>query len=255
MVMGIQREIPAPCTGTHSPTDPDYAQFSNRTQTSIQANWTANGNPSGTDYYCENVTNGTNSGWITGTSWNSTGLACGTRYEFRVMARNGDNVNTTWTALDDTSTTCLQEDCLNFNPKDVYIVQEGSQWLLTDGIGRMLMFPNQEEAIQGRETIQYYGMNSQCFIGRPDPSMEYWLVNGSAPSGSLSGEDCINFDPTKVYIVQEGSQWLLTDGSMRMLTFPNQEEAIQGLETIQYYGFSYQCFIGRPDSSMRYWRR
>ncbi len=83
---------------------PAYAQFSNQTMTSIQANWIANGNPSGTEYYCENMTAGTNSGWITATSWNSANLTCGTRYQFRVKARNGNNVETTWTALDDTST-------------------------------------------------------------------------------------------------------------------------------------------------------
>jgi hypothetical protein len=87
---------------------PGYAQFSNQTQTSIRANWTANGNPSGTQYYCENVTRGTNSGWITATSWTSSGLNCGTRYQFRVRARNGDSVVTGWQALDDTSTAaCL----------------------------------------------------------------------------------------------------------------------------------------------------
>ncbi|XPS87497.1 hypothetical protein Dvar_55150 [Desulfosarcina variabilis str. Montpellier] len=79
---------------------PGYAQFSNVTQTSIRANWTANGNPSGTQYYCENMDNGTNSGWITNTYWASTGLDCGASYEFRVRARNGNNVVTGWRYLD-----------------------------------------------------------------------------------------------------------------------------------------------------------
>jgi autotransporter-associated beta strand protein len=40
-------------------------------------------------YYFENITAGTNSSWITNTSWQSTGLASGTSYDFRVKARDG----------------------------------------------------------------------------------------------------------------------------------------------------------------------
>ncbi len=83
---------------------PGAAAFSNVTQESIQANWTANGNPAGTEYYCENTTAGTNSGWITDTAWNSTGLNCNTSYDFRVKARNSDLVETAWVSLGSRST-------------------------------------------------------------------------------------------------------------------------------------------------------
>ena len=78
--------------------------FSDITQTSIRANWTANGNPAGTQYYCQNTTAGTNSGWTTNTSWNSMGLSAGTTYAFRVKARNGDGVETGWRSLGSATT-------------------------------------------------------------------------------------------------------------------------------------------------------
>ena len=78
---------------------PGNASFSNVTQNSIGANWLANGNRSGTEYYCENTTQGTNSGWTTKTYWDSTGLTPGTSYAFRVKARNGDSIETGWTDL------------------------------------------------------------------------------------------------------------------------------------------------------------
>jgi hypothetical protein len=84
---------------------PGYAQFSNQTQTSIQANWTANGNPGTTEYQCHNITTDEYSGWTTHTYWVDEGLTCNSRYAFEVRARNGDNVGTTWRALDDTGTT------------------------------------------------------------------------------------------------------------------------------------------------------
>jgi YD repeat-containing protein len=78
---------------------PGSASFSNVTETSIRANWTGNGNRLGTEYFCENTTKGTNSGWTSNTYWDSTGLACGTPYSFRVKARNGDGIETGWTFL------------------------------------------------------------------------------------------------------------------------------------------------------------
>ena len=77
---------------------PGKAPFSDVTRTSIRANWTTS-NPSGTQYFCQNVTTGANSGWITDTSWNSDNLTCGLSYSFRVKARNQDGFETGWTSL------------------------------------------------------------------------------------------------------------------------------------------------------------
>jgi Subtilase family len=78
---------------------PGAAAFTNITQTSIQANWTSNGNPAGTQYFCENTTTGQNSGWITATFWNNTGLSSDSTYAYHVKARNGDLVESGWTNL------------------------------------------------------------------------------------------------------------------------------------------------------------
>lgn len=83
---------------------PGTAAFSDITQTSIRANWTANGNRAGTQYYCENTTAGTGSGWTTATNWNSTGLSCGQSYMFRVRARNAEGTATDWVSLGSQST-------------------------------------------------------------------------------------------------------------------------------------------------------
>ncbi|MCX6723959.1 MAG: hypothetical protein NT155_02150 [Candidatus Staskawiczbacteria bacterium] len=74
------------------------------TSAQITANWSANGNPTGTEFYIENMINSTNSGWITGTSWTSSNLACGTNYSFRVRARNADHTNSDYSATVDKTT-------------------------------------------------------------------------------------------------------------------------------------------------------
>ena len=89
---------------------PGTAAFSNITQTSIRANWTANGNPAGTEYYCGNTTQGTGSGWTTSASWTSSGLSCGQSYTFRVRARNTDGIATDWVSLGSRSTLPCDDD-------------------------------------------------------------------------------------------------------------------------------------------------
>jgi hypothetical protein len=80
---------------------PGMAAFSDITESSITANWKANGNPGGcnTEYFCENTTKGTSSGWIVETSWTETGLHCSTAYTYRVKARNALGRETAWTNL------------------------------------------------------------------------------------------------------------------------------------------------------------
>lgn len=148
------------------------------------------------------------------------------------------------------------EDCISFDPDTLTIEQEGSQWLLTDGRSRMKLFEDRDEAERAVEIIQHYGMNDQCFIGRPDSSLEYWLVDGRAPTGSMPGEDCVGFDPTNLEVRQRSSDlWLLVDGDHSLYSFPNEAEAQQARTIIQEHQFDRACFVGRPDASMTYLRR
>jgi hypothetical protein len=83
---------------------PATAAFAGITAASIQVQWSANANPVGTLYLCENTTAGVNSGWTADIAWYNTGLSPNTVYSYRVKARNGDGVETAWTALGTQST-------------------------------------------------------------------------------------------------------------------------------------------------------
>lgn len=67
-----------------------------QTATSITLSWNANSNANGTEYYIENTTANTNSGLITTNNWTSSGLTCNTNYTFKVKAKNGADVDTSW---------------------------------------------------------------------------------------------------------------------------------------------------------------
>ena len=90
---------------------PIVSSFSAINLTSIRANWSSNGNPTGTNYYFENTTKGTNSGWTSNAYWVSAGLACGSSCSFRFKARNADGFETSWTSLVSQNTLdCPNED-------------------------------------------------------------------------------------------------------------------------------------------------
>jgi hypothetical protein len=62
----------------------------------VNLSWSANGNPDGTEYYAENLSEDHNSGWVTSTSASITGLSCGVSYSFQVKAKNADGVETSY---------------------------------------------------------------------------------------------------------------------------------------------------------------
>ncbi|OGR95845.1 MAG: hypothetical protein A2V88_13180, partial [Elusimicrobia bacterium RBG_16_66_12] len=92
------------------PNTPGGGTLTSISSGSVVANWTANGNPGGTNYYAERATdadftqNVTNSGWTTALSFNFS-TTPNTRYWFRVKARNVSLVESLWnTAFGDART-------------------------------------------------------------------------------------------------------------------------------------------------------
>jgi len=113
----------------------------------------------------------------------------------------------------------------------------------------------ESEARQALKIIKHYKMNSQCFVGRPGPSLEYYLVNGKAPVGAMPGEDAVPFDPNNAQVTNIGGRWKIVDGTHWILDFAEKKvEADTALKIIKKYKFSYICFVGRPGASMTYFR-
>ncbi|MEL6926014.1 MAG: hypothetical protein AAFO94_18375 [Bacteroidota bacterium] len=151
---------------------------------------------------------------------------------------------------------CGTEDCIPFNTHKLRYVQEGSQYLITDGYSRMLMAPNVTEARKIVNVLQYYGLNRSCFVGRPGASFFYYTKNGQSPVGAMPGEDCVSFDPNTAEVKQINGTWKIVDGSHWMFDFGrSKEEAEQTLCLIKKYGFTKSCFVGRPGPSLQYMRK
>jgi hypothetical protein len=151
----------------------------------------------------------------------------------------------------------VHEDCISFNPNTAAVRRIDGSWKIVDGSHWLFDFGSkQSEARQALRIIKHYGMNQSCFVGRPNPSFEYMLVSGNAPSGSLSGEDCVSFNPNTISVRRIDGSWKIVDGSHWLFDFGSkQSEARQAFTIIKHYGFNRSCFVGRPHASFKYLRR
>jgi uncharacterized protein YkwD len=150
----------------------------------------------------------------------------------------------------------FSEDCISFDVDRAQIRRYSASWKLVVGTLWLRDFGESEaEARKALEVIKHYGLNKQCFVGRPNPSLEYYLADGRAPAGPLAGEDCIGFNPAGLEIKKSGGRWKIAQGNNWLLDFgSSRSEAEKALAVIQAYGFTNLCYVGRPDPSFTYLR-
>jgi hypothetical protein len=148
------------------------------------------------------------------------------------------------------------EDCVGLDPRTTHAAQVQGRWKLVDGSHLLLDFgTNETEARRAEQVVKRYAFEKHCFVGRPNPSFDYWLVDGHSASGGLAGEDCLGFNPANVSVSSAGGIWRMVDGGHAMFAFPNQAEAEKAVQIVKHYNFNQSCFVGRPDPSMSYQRR
>lgn len=151
----------------------------------------------------------------------------------------------------------LDEDCAGFSNADLRVVNVGGRWKIAEGSHWVADFgANRANADRGLEIIRRYGFASQCFVGRPNPGMTYWLRgNHTVPGGApLAGEDCLTVNPANVRARNVGGAWKVTEGDNWLLDFgSNRASAEQAAQVIQTYNLNRQCFVARPNPPMSYW--
>jgi hypothetical protein len=148
----------------------------------------------------------------------------------------------------------VAEDCVSFNPAAASVENVQNNWSIVDGGHGVFSFgSNQAEARQTLAILKNYGMNQSCFVGRPQPSFQYTLVSGRAPAGSMTGEDCLSFNPATATVSFIQNDWKIVDGNHAMFSFGSREtEARQTLAIIKKHNFNSSCFVGRPNPSFTY---
>lgn len=151
----------------------------------------------------------------------------------------------------------FNEDCLPLDPDAVSVGNRNGSWKLVQGSRWLLdAGANKAEMDAAKALVQHYGLDKHCFVGRPDPSLSYWLVGDAAPEGAFPGEDCVSINPNNLTVRDSGSRFtIVSNGNHFAFTAPTKAEAEDVIAVIKYYGFTRSCFVGRPDPSMSYLRK
>ena len=156
-------------------------------------------------------------------------------------------------------------DELPYTPENLYILYEGAKgWLLTDGISRMKMFDNKEDARNGLRVARRHRRHG--FVGRDNPRSnridyitEYWAGHSGLPYESLTKVDCIPYNPNNVIAEDlDAKGWRIKDGNHWMLLAHDLNDALAILRVVERH--TKMCFIGRDNQRpnrknyiMTYW--
>lgn len=147
-------------------------------------------------------------------------------------------------------------DIIPFNPAKAEVKKLEGQWKVVDGDTWLVGFPEKEQAELALKIMRHYGMNQQAWVGKPGQLASYYLADGKAPAGPCEGEDAIAFDPAKIELKQADGTWKIVDGEHYLLDFgQNQAAGKEMMEIIAKHGFTYVCYVGRPNAGMTYLRR
>jgi murein DD-endopeptidase MepM/ murein hydrolase activator NlpD len=148
------------------------------------------------------------------------------------------------------------EDCISFNAATVTIRKSANVWQVIGGVSALFSAPRESEARRIVSTLQHYGANRVCYVGRPQPSFEYLLTADGSPVGTFSREDCLSFNSSDIELIKlDDGTYQLVEGSHQMFQFPDLLEAANAYSRIMKYRFRQTCFVGRPGPSLRYQRR
>jgi hypothetical protein len=159
----------------------------------------------------------------------------------------------------------ITRDEIAYNPRTLRIIDEGARgWLLTDGVSRMKMLNNKEDARNAMLVARRY--TRQGFVGRDNPRQnridyitEYWAGSSSLPYEPLTNVDAIPYNPTKVVAEDiDADGWRLKEGNHWMLLADDLNDALAILRVVER--FTKMCFIGRDNQRpnrksyiMTYW--
>lgn len=151
----------------------------------------------------------------------------------------------------------FKDDCVSFNPATTSVANIGGTWKIVDGTHYMFDFgSNKANADQALAIIKHYKMTQSCFVGRPHPPFSYLLVQGAAPSGPAPNEDCLSFNPATTTVSNASGTWRIVDGNHSLFDFgTSKANADQAMEVIHKHGFTYSCFVGRPNPHFQYLRK
>ena len=134
--------------------------------------------------------------------------------------------------------------------RQVRVQQDGQNWKLVYAGYVLADFgKNEPEAKRALGVVQHYRFSEQCLVGRPKPSLTYYLVGGQAPRGVLIGVNATSFQAETLSLQWRGNKWAIVDGYRPLMEFGDKpEEAKQAMQAIKQQKFDTICRVGASDA-------
>jgi hypothetical protein len=137
------------------------------------------------------------------------------------------------------------ESCRDIDPAATQISQVAGAYAVADRGGILFECGPDRATVQNYlDVLQRYAIDRVCSIGSPQ-TFQYMTVGGSAPSGSIDGEDCMTFDPRQLTVLPSKGFWAVSDGHSLIYSFETEAGAQRAVADIQRYGFTQECYVGR----------
>ena len=139
--------------------------------------------------------------------------------------------------------------CLPFSAEHAVVTSKLNRWKLTlNGLIYADFGNSESNARKALDILRTYEITEQCFVGMPQPQMEYYLANGRVPVGAARGEKCAQFDSSRLSAKRVRESWHVSLVQKHYLEFPSRRDAERAISTIHRYGFGRFCIVGEPTS-------
>jgi hypothetical protein len=150
----------------------------------------------------------------------------------------------------------ILENLRTFDPATAQLLWHHRNWQIVANGEVLKDFGTREvEARQALRLIQSLGLNQYATIGSSGPVLEYWLVNGQAPTASSTvwghHSRTVHLQPESLHVENVQGQWCVRNARQVLFNFgPSADDARQALSVLHKYHFTQLDVLGQGMPSM-----
>jgi hypothetical protein len=146
-----------------------------------------------------------------------------------------------------TENTVAEEQLTPIHPQLVDLQWTDDRWQLVDQGAVIKDFGHREKEAQAAlAIIRDLHLTQRGTIGSPQPVMEYWLVNGHAPTRMARGLRPKPIDLASLRVEETQKQWVVRDSFQILFNFgAHEQDARQAAAILQRYGFTQIGALGQ----------
>jgi hypothetical protein len=135
----------------------------------------------------------------------------------------------------------------SFDPEMVQVERRDEQWVIV--AGELLLKEcgkREQEAYQVASLIHQLGLNQHGVIGTKETIMEYWLINGQAPTALPRGVRVLPINLEELRLEQSQGFWVLRENARVLFNFGREDEQARlAMMVLKTYSFNRVGIVGQ----------